>query len=202
MNLRALKSRSSLKATIVTLIGLSTSQFASAHIDLDSAGTHKSRYGRSEIKKGPCGRTDGAKGTNIYNYEPGQTIKIAVDEFVPHPGYFRVAFAKDSDSEFVTPRTIDPINRKCMDDPADKCGKPDFFNTPGVLADNLDPHKRGWPGKRYTWDVKLPDVECDNCTLQVIQVMTDGYPIHAPYDPSYESEDVYYQCIDIVLKKK
>ena len=178
------------------------SSVAFAHLDLDSAGTHKSRYGRSEIKQGPCGREGGEKGTNVYTYEPGQTIKIAVDEFVPHPGYFRVAFAKDSDDEFVTPRTVAPFNRACMSDPADKCGASDFFNSPGVLADNLDPHKRGFPGKRYAWDVKLPDVECDSCTLQVMQVMTDIYPIHAPYDPSYASDDVYYQCIDIVLKKR
>ena len=188
-------------AAAAALLSLFVSSAASAHIDLDSAGTHKSRYGRSEIKQGPCGRENGKKGTNVYTYAPGQTIKIAVDEFVPHPGYFRVAFAKDSDSEFVTPRSIAPINRSCMNDPADKCGESDFFNTPGVLADNLDPHKRGFPGKRYAWDVKLPDVECEACTLQVMQVMTDAYPIHAPYDPSFDSDDVYYTCIDIKLQK-
>ena len=178
------------------------STLALAHFDMDKAGTHKSRYGRSEIKQGPCGRKDGTKGTNVYVYEPGQLVNIAIDEFIPHPGYFRVSFAKDSDTEFVNPQTVAPINRQCMNDPADKCGAPDFFNNPGVLADNLDPHKRGFPGKRYAWDVKMPDVECDNCTLQVIQVMTDVFPIHAPYDPSYDSEDIYYQCIDIQLKKK
>jgi hypothetical protein len=189
-------------ASIAMMLSASIAPHAFAHFDLDSAGTHKSRYGRSEIKQGPCGRKDGLKGSTVYTYEPGQTIKISVDEFIPHPGYFRVSFAKDSDTEFVNPQTIDPINRKCMNDPRDKCGKSDFFNNPGVLGDNLSPHKRGFPGTRYSWDIKLPEVECDNCTLQVIQVMTDAFPIHAPYDPSYESEDIYYQCIDIKLEKK
>lgn len=44
---------------------ISTSAFA--HFDVDSAGTHESRYGRSEIKKGPCGRKNGTKGTKIYH---------------------------------------------------------------------------------------------------------------------------------------
>lgn len=178
------------------------SPLALAHFDLDNAGTHKSRYGKSEIKKGPCGRLNGLRGTQVYTYEPGQTIEVAIDEFVPHPGYFRVAFQADGDNEFINPRTILPINRECMNDPADKCGATDFYNTPNVLIDNLDPHKRGFPNQRYSWQVKLPDVECEACTLQIIQVMTDGFPIHAPYNPSYASEDVYFQCIDLVLKNK
>ena len=180
--------------------GLAAASQGFAHIDLDSAGTHKSRYGRNFIKQGPCGKTNGERGSNIYTYRPNEKVTIALDEFIPHPGYFRISFAQESDAEFVNPRTVDPINRECMNDPADKCGAPDFFNNPGVLADNLSPHTRGFP-KQYSWEVTMPDVECENCTLQVIQVMTDGFPIHAPYDPSYTVDDVYYQCIDIKLKR-
>ncbi len=179
---------------------LLSSAVAFAHIDLDRAGTHLSRYGSDDIKEGPCGRTDGKRGNNVYTYRAGETIQVKLNEFIPHPGYFRVAFDNDGDNDFVNPQTIDPINRKCMNDPADRCGKADFFNTSNVLMDNVDPHLRGLP-KTYTWDVKLPDVACDNCTLQIIQVMTDPWPIHAPYDPSYTGDDVYYQCIDLVLTK-
>lgn len=175
------------------------SSAAAAHIDLDSAGTHLSRYGRKEIKKGPCGRTDGKRGTNVYTYKPGETITVAVDEFIPHPGYFRIAFDNDGDDGFKNPQTVDPLNRECMNDPRDKCGASDFYNNETVLMDNLDPKSRGF-GKKFSWKVTLPDVTCDNCTLQVIQVMTDIFPIHAPYDPSYTGDDVYYQCIDLVLK--
>lgn len=185
---------------LFVIMGMDFSIQAFGHIDLDSASTHKSRYGRNFIKQGPCGKANGERGTNVYTYKPGEKIQIAVDEFIPHPGYFRVSFAKESDAEFVNPQTVAPINRACMNDPADKCGAADFFNNPGVLADNLDPHKRGFP-RTYTWDVTLPEVECENCTLQVIQVMTDAFPIHAPYDPAYDSDDVYYQCIDIRLQR-
>jgi hypothetical protein len=182
--------------------------FAQAHIDIDAAGTHLSRYGRRDIKQGPCGRVDGERGTNVYTYKPGETITIDLEEFVPHPGYFRIAFDNDGDDDFLNPQTVAPINRECMTnskgepDPKDKCGSTDFYNTPNVLMDNLNPHKRdGWGKKQYSWEVTLPDEECDNCTLQIIQVMTDIYPIHAPYDPSPVGDDVYYQCIDLVLEK-
>lgn len=171
-----------------------------AHIDLDSAGTHLSRYGGSDIKEGPCGQKDGKRAANIYTYQQGETIRVSINEYIPHPGYFRIAFDDNGDDDFLNPQTVAPINRECMSDPADRCGNPDFYNNKTVLMDNLNPHKRGLP-RKYSWDVKLPDVECQNCTLQIIQIMTDGYPIHAPYDPAYTSDDVYYQCIDLILKK-
>jgi hypothetical protein len=189
-------------SNLVLPLALCVGSSAFAHFDLDKAGTLKSRYGRKEIKKGPCGRLNGERSANVFTFEPGATITVAIDEFIPHPGYFRIAFDENGDDDFVNPQTILPINRECMNDPRDKCGAADFYNTPNVLMDNLDPHKFTMPGKRYSWDVKLPDVECGNCTLQVLQVMTDPFPIHAPYDPSYTGDDLYYQCVDLVLKKK
>jgi len=42
-------------------------------------------------------------------------------------------------------------------------------------------------------------VECDNCTLQIIQVMTEAEK--APYEPSADdADDLYYQCIDLRLQ--
>jgi hypothetical protein len=179
---------------------------ASAHLSLESAGTHKSRYGDDEIKHGPCGRVDGKRGTNVYTYKPGETITIKALENIPHPSYFRIAFDQDGDDDFVEPKSIKPIDpkRKCPFNADDKCGASDFFNSPAVLMDNLDPHLSNGM-QTYTWQVKLPDVECDNCTLQVIQVMEDV--VHGAYSPKGASnelfyiEDIYHTCIDLVLKK-
>ncbi|MCP4710314.1 MAG: hypothetical protein GY869_16960 [Planctomycetes bacterium] len=172
---------------------------ATAHIDILS---HETRHGRFEIKNGPCGVLNSERGTNIYTYAPGETITIVVDEYIPHPGYFRIAFDDIGDDDFLNPQSVDPINRECMDDPSDHCGEPDFYNSDTVLMDNLAPHiPEGLQSKDYTFEVDLPDIECDNCTLQIIQVMTDPFPIHAPYDPSPTSDDIYYQCIDLVLKQ-
>jgi hypothetical protein len=192
---------------VLTLIAVSSfAEVAHAHLSLEQGGTHMSRYGDGEIKDGPCGRDGGTRGDNVYTYEPGSTITIKAKEFIPHPGYFRIAFDDDGDDGFVDPASIKPIDpeRPCPYDGNDKCGESDFFNNETVLMDNLDPHlSNGQP--TYTWEVKLPDVECDNCTLQIIQVMEDT--VHGPYAPKgsaneiFYIEDVYHTCIDLVLKR-
>jgi len=179
---------------------------ASAHISLEQGGTHLSRYGDGQIKDGPCGMAGGKRGTNVYTYAPGQTITISLVEFVPHPSYFRIAFDDDGDDGFIEPRSIKPIDpaRKCPDGPGDHCGASDFYNAPSVLPmmDDLNPHLAGAALPKYTWMVTLPDVECTNCTLQIIQVMEDD-AFHGPYDPTpgVGVEDIYHQCIDLVLAK-
>ncbi len=45
--------------------------------------------------------------------------------------------------------------------------------------DDLNPHISAPLGQKYTFNVKMPNVECDNCTLQIIQVMEDT--IHGAY---------------------
>ena len=182
---------------------------ASAHISLEKAGTHKSRYGDSFIKEGVCGKKIEARGTNIYTYEPGETITIKVMETVPHPGYFRIAFDDDGIDDFKDPVSIKPVvpTRKCPFDQFDRCTKSDFYNTKAVLPgmDNLFPHTGGLAAlnKVYDFKVQLPDVECTNCTIQIIQVMEDT--VHGAYNTQGEDnslEDVYHTCIDVVLKRK
>ena len=147
---------------------------ASAHINLAS---HDGRNGNQKL--GPC--EGEARGGMVYTYEPGETITVAVDEYIPHPGWFRIAFDADGEDDLLPPSSIDP---------------PEFDVNDAVLMDNLDPHDSG--GGMRSWEVTLPDVECDNCTLQVIQVMLDKLP-YDPQDTGAFSNDIYYRCIDIEL---
>jgi hypothetical protein len=182
---------------------------ASAHISLDQGGTHKSRYGDAQQKDAPCGVANGTRSENVYTYEAGETIEVKLVEGIPHPGYFRIAFDDDGDDDFIEPASIKPVdpNRPCPFNAADKCGESDFDNSPAVLMDNLNPHLAGQDGPNYTWQVKLPDVACDNCTLQILQNMEDT--IHGAYNPVRGDpadvpvyiEDNYHQCIDLVLTK-
>jgi hypothetical protein len=187
---------------VASLAGVTlAAETAHAHIDLDRAGSHVSRYGDVYIKSAPCGQEGGTtRGDNVYEYKPGSTIEIKISEFVHHPGYFRIAFDDDG-QDFVTPVSITGEHGACAGDPKCGPGMEDFCNDATVLIDNLDPHVGGGflaPPKEWTWKVKLPDVECDNCTLQIIQVMTD-LDIHtAPYP----ADDIYYQCIDLVLSSE
>lgn len=201
-----------LRRIVVTGSALTAVAFAataSAHISLEQGGTHKSRYGDANLKVAPCGMADGTRGENVYTYEAGETIEVKILETIPHPGYFRIAFDDDGDDGFIEPASIKPVDpaRACPFNAADKCGESDFDNSPEVLMDNLDPHLPGKFGQDYTWQVKLPDVACDNCTLQVMQVMEDT--IHGAYNPvpgdpadTPYVADNYHQCIDLVLTSK
>lgn len=189
---------------VVGVVVLGWAPAVHAHISLEQGGTHKSRYGDGALKDGPCGLINGTRGTNVYTYAPGETITITLTEYVPHPSYFRIAFDDDGDDGFSDPISILPIDpsRGCpyaLGVTNDHCDASDFYNTAAVLAgmDNLDPHVSAAYGAKYTWQVTLPDVECANCTLQVIQVMQDPFG-HGPYD---NMGDVYHQCIDLVLTR-
>ena len=124
-----------------------------------------------QLKQGPCG-ADGPRGAVVHTFAPGQTITVHWNEFVDHPGHYRISFDADGEDGFADPASF-----------ADVAGGP------GVLIDGI-PDREG--GGDYEQEVTLPDVVCDRCTLQVIQVMTDK----APYG---DGNDIYYQCVDLVL---
>jgi hypothetical protein len=182
-------------ATLLGIVLWASAPLAHAHISLEQGGTHNSRYGDDEIKAGPCGRANGMRGTNVYMYRPGETINITVVETIPHPGYFRIAFDQDGHDGFVVPAGTEGTNGNCSGDANCGPGKADYCSNETVLLDNLSQHAPGLPGTRYTFTVTLPNVECQSCTLQVIQMMND-LNVHRA---AYPADDIYYQCIDIVL---
>lgn len=195
-------------SVVVGAIGATSLTAAPAHAHISMKGALQSRGG--DQKQSPC---DGAKGDGmVYTFAPGATITLAVNEDIPHPSYFRVSFDNDGD-DFVEPASIDPIDktRACPYNADDQCGKSDYCTTAGaakgavVLWDNLDPHLQT-AAKGGSWNIKLPDVECANCTLQVLQVMEDV--VHGAYCPQGSCaasgaslEDIYHRCIDIKLVK-
>lgn len=144
-----------------------------------------SRYGADVLKEGPCGRSGGARGTNVTELEAGSALTVVWDEYIDHPGHFRIAFDADGDDDFA-----DPI---CLAG----CGTRDpdigLYVNAAVLLDGIADTPGGGEGRAT---VTLPDVECDRCTLQVIQVMTDKPPYTSP------GNDIYYQCADLALRRR
>ncbi len=190
----------------------------SAYAHIDMLEPLLSRGG--DQKQSPCeGKAWGAG--PVYTFEPGATVTLKLRESVSHDGYFRVSFARN-ESDLKDPVSIDPVNpdrygpgQKCAkDNPNDNCGQSDFckfVSTDGgstVLWDKLDPHIPSGllNGKEWTWNVKLPDVECEQCTIQVLQVMEDAQVLvgalpvetHGPFDGN---NDLYWRCIDVKLKR-
>lgn len=149
---------------------------AGAHVRLLSPA---SRYG-DEMKFGPCGRLGGVRSANVSTFAPGAVITVSFDELIDHPGYYRIAFDPSGDLALAPP-TWDP-------------GSSTWSNPAGVqvLADRIPDAAGGLT--RAALQVTLPDVECDGCTLQLIQVMTDKPPFDG-------LDDFYFQCADLLLAR-
>jgi uncharacterized protein (TIGR03382 family) len=135
-----------------------------------------SRYG-DEMKAGPCGRLGGTRTTFVTTRRPGDTITVVFDEIIDHPGYFRIAFDPAGDAALAPPTYTgtDWVNPAGVDVLLDRIANP-----PGLTHGEVP--------------VVLPDIECDTCTLQLIQVMTDKPPFDG-------ADDFYYQCADLVLSR-
>ena len=129
-------------------------------------------------KDGPCGEEGGTRSPNVCEFQPGATITVEWDETIEHPGHFRIAFDEDGVDSLIDPADYD-----------------DFDNSPAVIDDAIPDRDVDADGdSRYSLQITLPDVECDNCTLQLIQVMSDK----PPWGPE-GGNDIYYQCADLVL---
>ena len=161
--------------TIASVLGagLVASQ-AAAHIALKSPTARSND--QVQLKVGPCGQTTNARTGKITVFKPGQTITVTWDETINHPGHYRISFDPNG-TNFPNPKSFT-----------------DMDGGVNVLVDGI-PDKTGVAPIAYTQQVTLPNVECSNCTLQLIQVMTDK----PPYDPSPAGNDIYYQCADLVL---
>jgi hypothetical protein len=134
---------------------------------------------RSPQKIGPCpvaGRTE-----HVNVFRPGETITVRIRETINHPSHYRIAFNPDGD-EFQDPLAIDDIGT----------------HHPHVLLDGIEDA----PEAEQTVEITFPNIECENCTLQLIQVMYDkqangfGGANGGPDD----NDDLYYSCADIALR--
>ncbi|HTE56303.1 MAG TPA: SCE4755 family polysaccharide monooxygenase-like protein [Kofleriaceae bacterium] len=171
--------RSSLASTVpglaAGLLVLAASPAARAHVQI---AVPLQRH--AEMKAGPCGLAGGERSDNVCEFQPGSVITVEWDETVEHPGHFRVSFDDDGVDGFADPTDYD-----------------DFYTAPSVLVDDIPDRDVDADGnRRYSLEVTLPDVECDNCTLQLIQVMSDKMP----WGPE-GGKDLYYQCADLVLSR-
>ncbi|HJL20543.1 MAG TPA: hypothetical protein RMH99_33105 [Sandaracinaceae bacterium LLY-WYZ-13_1] len=182
--MRVQLSRVALGGWLVALVALAPRP-AAAHLELTSP---PSRYGGGVLKEGPCGRTGGARSENVTVFEPGETIEVVFDEYIDHPGHYRVAFDPDGDDDLADPACLSGCDTRTPEIER---------NTPGVmvLMDGIPDRDVRGDDTLYRVSVTLPDVECERCTLQVIQVMYDKPPQTRP------GNDVYYQCADLVLRR-
>lgn len=149
---------------------------AAAHIQLMSPPARTTMQ-----KNRHCGDPAAARSASPKVLAPGSQLSVVWFETIDHPGHFRISFDVDGTDFFVPPNTT--ATTVGMD--------------PTVMIDLIPDVQGNLPaqGRRYEQTITLPNVECANCTLQVIQLMTDK----PPYTVTPASDDIYYQCADIVL---
>jgi hypothetical protein len=169
---------------------LSLAGNASAHIELQSPLNRYSDIKAGDNKSCPCGSGTTNRGCTkpeelsdpdrsadrATTFAPGDTIKVRFDEYVGHSGRFRIAFDPDG-------ADLDHFNQNILLD------EPDPVGNEGNLGQ----------GSLWEFQVTLPDMTCDHCTLQLIQEM-DGNTTDPVLDPRLRLRaGTYFQCADIVL---
>jgi hypothetical protein len=152
---------------------------AAAHFLVMEPATILNQSPRGDPQKlGPCGGTTPDPGTvsgAITAVTGGSMLHIKLKETVFHPGHYRVALAVNSWAEL--PDDPEPTTRQTERGPWSVSGKIATTIKPPLLADGLFQHTTA-PAADNLWetDVKLPNINCSNCTLQIIQWMNEhGY---------------------------
>lgn len=170
---------------------------AQAHIDVNYP-----LHANSNQKTGPCGNGDFEQGT-VTTLAPGSALAIQIKETVGHPGHFRVMFDPDTTNGLDFP-------------PQAACDELLAVDGLTVLADGLIPasgpvgsscydfhlpsERNPVSGTDYTLNVTLPDMECENCAIQVTQVMTDisKQDLDGNWDPT-GGKGIYFRCSKVRL---
>ncbi|MCX4241988.1 SCE4755 family polysaccharide monooxygenase-like protein [Paraliomyxa miuraensis] len=173
-------------AVLATLLGLATP--ALAHFELTSPPAMFEQNALGDPQKAPpCGDNGGAIATGIVtSLQAGDTITVTINETIFHPGHYRIALALDDgvlpDAPPVTPGTTD-------------CGSAPIDPAPAfpVLADGVWEHNAPFT-EPQSIDITIPEgVECTNCTLQVIQFMSN----HGLNDPG---GCYYHHCATLAVE--
>jgi hypothetical protein len=156
-------------------------------------------------KIGPCGGDP--KGQNdmlltnaVTKVTGGSKLHIKIQETIYHSGHYRVALAVNSRTELPG----DPVVTEKYTDKGVYSVWAAIQSPPQipVLADGLFPHypEEGQPASArpatpmtpWETDIKLPNISCAKCTLQVIQFMADhGYNQPGGYS--------YHHCADLQI---
>jgi hypothetical protein len=144
-------------------------------------------------KAGPCGGTSANAGQptgKVTEVMGGELLRIAVKETIYHPGYYRVALAVNDRSEL--PADPEDTVREGPRGPISVSGKVDPNPKAPVLVDGLWTHRTRVPQQEFETYVKIPNINCDHCTLQVIQFMEE-------HGVNPDGRFTYHHCADLKI---
>ncbi len=144
---------------------LFSSQSLLAHARFSANKLLKPRSDSDGLKTAPCGNVAQLPLDQRTQIVAGSKITVEWEETIEHPGWYRLAFSPDGSTGFDDNVLLDNI--------------PD---TTGAIS-RTNPST--W--HRYSAEIDVPTTPCENCTIQLIQVMTEN-----PAMPRN-----YYSCADV-----
>jgi hypothetical protein len=163
------------------IVAASLSTVADAHFVLvqPAASLVQNRLGDPQ-KIGPCGGVSANPGRGtpanpgvpsgaITNVKGGTDLPLLVHESIFHPGHYRVALAR-------TPAQLpkDPDITVVQTDRGPRSQSAVIQNptVPPVLLDGIFAHTER-PTQNFETVIPIPNIDCPNCVLQVIEFMAD-----------------------------
>ena len=144
-------------------------------------------------KMGPCGGATANPGTPtgaVTAVTGGDLLHLKIKETIYHPGFFRVALSVLDRSEL--PADPEDVTKEGPRGPISVSGKVDPNPKPPVLLDGLWMHHDKQFGKEYETDLKLPNINCDHCSLQIIQFMEE-------HGVNTDGRFTYHHCADLKI---
>jgi hypothetical protein len=144
-------------------------------------------------KLGPCGGTskDAGMATGaVTEAKGGEMLHLHVKETIYHPGHFRIALAVLDRAEL--PADPEDVTKDGPRGPISVSAKVDPNPKPPVLVDGLWEHHERKPAEEFETDVKLPNINCDHCSLQVIQFMEQ-------HGINPDGRFTYHHCADLKI---
>ena len=148
-------------------------------------------------KAGPCGGATGVTPTMsgvVSEAKGGSPIHIKVQETIYHPGFYRVALAMKSLDEL--PPDPVAVTRQTEKGPFSVSAAIQSNPQKPVLADGLNlHHTRPAAGTQlpvFETDVTLPNINCEKCTLQIVQFME-------AHGLNKDGDYTYHHCADIKI---
>lgn len=170
---------------------LTLANTVSAHVDLTYPPPRLlGSANGNQLKIAPCGQGTNMRTATVTTFTPGQMVDIKIEEYVDHTGYYAVSFDNDGDNDFPYPRAGSDAVNPDTDDPMTMMPIGDK-----VLGYHFDEAMNcaDQPNGECVIKVKVPNVNCQNCTLQLVQFMYDKTGDNQP-------NEQYYQCADIKIE--
>ena len=151
---------------------------AAAHIKM---ATPVPRSDDDAVKDGPCGAAN-AKGAPQVEYTEGQQVMVHFAETIDHTGCFQITLSSDDATFQLLAQTNDPHDVDVTDR---------AVGAPRTIVGTLP-----------------PGITCENCTLQIRQIMLEnetatfpGAQCHVDQDitaaPLVANKRVYFACADV-----